>query len=70
MASRDADVTFSGARRAGSIETALTQLFTDAPKLHAAGDVLLSWGIQQSFLWRLAAFESDCRFALHRNLKA
>jgi Methyltransferase domain len=68
MASGEEDVSVSAAGRVlsggRSIETALRQLFKDAPKFHTAGDGLVDWGIQESFLWRLAALLTSSSLTL------
>jgi hypothetical protein len=68
MASSEAHVSASDARRGlsggRSIEAALRQLFEDAPKLHTAGDGLVDWGMQESFLWRLAALVTPSSLTL------
>jgi len=47
-----------------SIETSLRQLLKDAPRCHTAGEGVVDWGIQESFLWRLAALVAPSSLTL------
>jgi hypothetical protein len=64
---REEDLSVSAAGRAlsgTSIETSLRQLLKDAPRFHTAGEGVVDWGIQESFLWRLAALVTPSSLTL------
>jgi hypothetical protein len=65
LGEEDLSVSAAGRGLSGrSIETALRQLFKDAPRFHSAGDGVVDWGIQESFLWRLAALVTPSSLTL------
>lgn len=64
---REEDLSVSAAGRAlsgTSIEISLRQLLKDAPRFHTAGESVVDWGIQESFLWRLAALVTPSSLTL------